>query len=157
METFTLCVQGTSAKIGTSAKKSRMKENYIRIEPAIVPVVGEANGFETNESTRTSSTNGKSNIMENDIVETTTQKAILLFLGGYLLNGSTLSQSFGCLWGPWRPDMLGDTYPKQVTPVKVLISRQQGDSIFTTIDTTVYNPSIICSTMLILSPTTCQT
>lgn len=49
-----------------------MKENYIRIEPAIVPVVGEANGFETNESTRTSSTDGKSNIMENDIVETTT-------------------------------------------------------------------------------------
>ena len=72
METFTLCVYGTSAKIGTSANNSRMKENYIRIEPAIVPVVGEANGFETNESTRTSSTDGKSNIMENDIVETTT-------------------------------------------------------------------------------------
>ena len=63
METFTLCVYGTSAKIGTSAKKSRMKENYIRIEPAIVPVV-EANAFETNESTWISSTNGKSKIME---------------------------------------------------------------------------------------------
>jgi len=49
-----------------------MKESSIRIEPAIVPVVCEANGFETNESTWTSPTNGKSNTMENDIVETTT-------------------------------------------------------------------------------------
>jgi len=49
-----------------------MKESSIRIEPAIVPVVGEANAFETNESTRTSSTDGKNIIMENDIVETTT-------------------------------------------------------------------------------------